>query len=71
MRIKNTAVNERFGAMAGVPRWIILQNSKLSGSWQVCVARHCAKPPPRYLSCGDSAVPLGSEKKRRAYQTSL
>jgi hypothetical protein len=36
-----TAYNERFGAMAGVPRWIALQNSKLSGSWQVCVARHC------------------------------
>jgi hypothetical protein len=30
--------------MAGVPRRIALQNSKLSGSWQVCVARHCAKP---------------------------
>jgi len=42
-----TAFNERFGAMAGVSRWIVLQNSKLRGSWQVCVARHCAKPPPR------------------------
>jgi hypothetical protein len=42
-----TAYNERFGAMAGVPRYIVLQNSKLSGSWQVQVARHFAKPPPR------------------------
>jgi len=33
--------------MAGVARWKVLQNSKLSGSWQVLVARHCAKPPPR------------------------
>jgi hypothetical protein len=24
-----------------------MKNSKLSGSWQVQVARHCAKPPPR------------------------
>jgi hypothetical protein len=31
-----TVYNERFGAMAGVARWIVLRNSKLSGSWQVC-----------------------------------
>jgi hypothetical protein len=30
-----TIYNERFGTMAGVPRWIALQNSKLRGSWQV------------------------------------
>jgi hypothetical protein len=42
------AANERFGTMAGVLRWIVLQNSKLSVSWQVQVARHCAKPPLRY-----------------------
>jgi hypothetical protein len=46
-RENKPALNERFGAMAGVARWIVLQNSKLCGSWQVCVARHCAKPPPR------------------------
>jgi len=46
-RNRTPATNERFGAMAGVARWKVLQNSKLSGSWQVCVARHCAKPPPR------------------------
>ena len=38
------ACNERFGAMAGVARWKVLPNRKLRGSWQVCVARHCAKP---------------------------
>jgi len=52
----STAYNERFGIMAGVPRWIALQNSKLSGSWQVQVARHYAKPPPRCRQCGDRAV---------------
>jgi hypothetical protein len=42
-----TTYNERFGTMAGVSRWIALHNSKLSGSRQVQIARHCAKPPPR------------------------
>jgi hypothetical protein len=42
-----TSCNERFGTMAGVPRWIVLRNSKLSGSWQEQEARHCAKPPLR------------------------
>jgi len=46
--VKHTAANERFGAMAGVARCKVLPNSKLRGSWQVQVARHCAKPPPRY-----------------------
>jgi hypothetical protein len=32
---KDRTPNERFSAMAGVPRWKVLQNSKLSGSWQV------------------------------------
>ena len=40
-----TVYNKRFGSMAGVPRWKVLQNSKLSGLWQIQVARHCAKPP--------------------------
>ena len=53
MNSRNTAYNERFGAMAGVARWKVLQNSKLSGSWQVQVARHCAKPPPRYRQVMD------------------
>ena len=56
-----TACNERFGAMAGVTRWIVLPNSKLSGSWQVQVARHCAKPPPRYLQWRD--MRLGKKAK--------
>ena len=34
-RTAATAFNERFGAMAGVARWKVLPNSKLSGSWQV------------------------------------
>jgi len=38
--------------MAGVSRWKALQNSKLNGSWRVQVARHCAKPPPRYMQAG-------------------
>jgi len=41
---KKPAYNERFGAMAGVARWKVLPNSKLRGSWQGQVARHCAKP---------------------------
>ena len=40
-----TATNKQFGSMAGVARWKTLQNSKLNGSWQVQVARHCAKLP--------------------------
>jgi len=51
-----TAHNERFGAMAGVPRWKVFTNSKLRGSWQVLVARHCAKPPLRCTQAGDSVV---------------
>ena len=43
-----TSLNERFGTMAGVPRRKVLQNRKLSGSWQVYVARHCAKPLGRW-----------------------
>jgi hypothetical protein len=30
-REKDRTHNERFGAMAGVPRWIVLQNSKCRG----------------------------------------
>jgi len=29
------AFNEQFGTMAGVLRWKMLQNSKLSDSWQM------------------------------------
>jgi hypothetical protein len=43
-----TAHNERFGTMAGVPRWIVLQNSKLCGSWQVCESP--PSPSRRYVS---------------------
>jgi hypothetical protein len=42
-----TMHNKQFGSMAGVDRWKSLQNSKLSGSWKVPVARHCAKLPGR------------------------
>jgi hypothetical protein len=51
LSVKKPALNERFGTMAGVPRWIALQNSKLCGSWQVQVARHCAKPQKRCVQC--------------------
>jgi len=30
--------------MAGVVHLKILTNNKLNALWQVCVARHCAKP---------------------------
>jgi len=35
MSWEKPAHNKQFGAMAGAPRWKALQNSKLSGSWQV------------------------------------
>jgi len=47
-----TVYNKQFGAMAGVARWKVFTNSELSDSWQVQVARHCAKLPARWLQCG-------------------
>jgi len=48
--------NLRFGATAGVPHWIVLKNSKLSGFWQAQVARHLVKLPDVSLHAGRQFV---------------
>ena len=55
-----TVYNKRFGSMAGVTRRKVLQNSKLNDSWQMQVARHCAKPPGVR---GNSRTAIGVRKK--------
>jgi hypothetical protein len=54
-----TIYNERFGAMAGVLRRTVLQNSKLSGSWRVCESqpspsRHCVNG--KWWTCKKSTM---------------